>query len=1251
MGAVTLYWDGDGAGTVGGGAGTWDQLLARWSTLPAGVVYQAWNNAALDDAWFANTAGAVSLGEPITARSVTARTNGYSLSGAALTLAGGTGQFDVGTTSGVTLTVNSVVDGAVGLTKVGAGGLTLNAANVYTGSTTLSAGTVSVGNNLALSSGSVVLAGGALAASGGARTLANAVTLGANSSISGSQALTLTGAVTLNGDRTLTMNSSALTTLSGGLAETGGARAFTKAGNGNLLLAAPSAYTGTTTITAGTLALGPAGTISNANLNLAGGVLALGADFTRGLGAGAGEVRFTTNGGFAAYGGPVNITGFAGTPVWGTTANFLANGRVLIFGSSIANDVVTWTNDFSLGGAVRTITANDNTGSTADRAVISGLVSSAAGGGLIKNGAGRLDLTGANTYTGTTALQGGVTGVTTLANVGAGASSLGAPVSVLDGTIALGTGTTSATLLYLGSGSTTDRVLNLAGTSGGAILQNDGTGALVFTSGVTATGAGSKTLTLTGSNTGANEIQGVIANNSGANRTAVTKAGAGVWELSGANTYTGNTTLSAGTLVAGNNAAFGTGTLVLSGTGAVLRGDGTPRTLANAVSLTQSMTLGGASDLTFTGNLTQSGGSRTLTVTNTGLTTLAGTVVLAENNQARTLTVSPGAGSSVVFSGVVQNGAGSGADNLTKSGAGTLTLSGANTYTGNTTLSAGTLVAGNNAAFGTGTLVLSGAGAVLRGDGTSRTLANAVTLSNSMTLGGASDLTLGGTVTQTGSRTLTVTNTGLTTLAGTVVLAENNQARTLTVSPGAGSSVVFSGVVQNGAGSGADNLTKSGAGTLTLSGANTYTGNTTLSAGTLVAGNNAAFGTGTLVLSGAGAELRGDGTPRTLANAVSLTQSMTLGGASDLTFTGNLTQSGGSRTLTVTNTGLTTLAGTVVLAENNQARTLTVSPGAGSTVVFSGVVQNGTGSGADGFGKTGAGTVVFSGAAANTFTGELAVGDGLLRAEKTGVNAINSSIVRVGDGAGAVASATLRLGAANQISDSADLVFRGDGFLDLNGFAETVDEIDSFAPGQGRIEIGSGSLTVGSAGGSSLFSGLLIAMAGGVFEKVGAGVLTLSDADLLRADRVMDFGGELRLEAGTLALDNITLNVETLRIGGTSILDFGGSSVLNVNNLVVDLTGGETLTINNWLELSDYLYAQNVADGLGNSPPFDLRGAAPLDRIVFASFSGNMTWWQTGDRAISPVPEPATYGLVCFAGIGAWLGLRRRRRGGRVTRS
>jgi autotransporter-associated beta strand protein len=185
----------------------------------------------------------------------------------------------------------------------------------------------------------------------------------------------------------------------------------------------------------------------------------------------------------------------------------------------------------------------------------------AAGGTLVVNGAisgsgialeinggtpgGTIQLTNPNnSYTGNTI----ITGVTTasVSNIGdAGANgNLGGGT-----TINLGGGSGSGTLLYTGSGETTSKIINLAGTTGGATIDQSGTGLLLFSGTNTATGAGDKTLTLQGSMAGKGEIGGAIVDNTATNKTSVFKNGTGTWTLSGANTYTGATTI--GTSAAG----------------------------------------------------------------------------------------------------------------------------------------------------------------------------------------------------------------------------------------------------------------------------------------------------------------------------------------------------------------------------------------------------------------------------------------------------------------------------------------------------------------------------------------------------------------------------------------------------------------------------------------------------------------------------------------------------------------------------
>jgi fibronectin-binding autotransporter adhesin len=592
-------------------------------------------------------------------------------------------------------------------------------------------------------------------------------------------------------------------------------------------------------------------------------------------------------------------------------------------------------------------------------------------------------------------------------------------------------------------------------------------------------------------------------------------------------------------------------------------------------------------------SLINGSGSRTLTLTSgditrtagsSGTQTLAFTTLALGGDAAMNIN---GTGRLVISSNIVNSG---GARSLTKSGTGELVLSGTNTYSGGTTLSAGTLTLGNNSALGSGGLTINGG--TIAATGGSRTLANNVTVGGDFAIGGSSALTFNGTINLGGgTRTITVNNTAATTFAGSVT------------------EPWYSG------------LNKAGSGELILSGSNTFSAPVTVSDGTLtLAHSNALGATGTwnnTVASGATLAFSnniainegsvsvsgtGDGGNGALRN---------LSGDNSFAGTVNLT---GNTTVTAT-AGSLTASGPVNLGSN----TLTVS-GAGGTTLSGVIGGNG------GITKTDAGALTLSGSGANSFVGTLAINSGTVALAKTdGTHAIGGATVNIGDGAGATASAVLRLDGSNQIADYASLItINADGVLQVNNFTEGINTI----AGTGLIDLStSGYLAVGVNSGSSSFGGSLAGT--GTFEKAGTGTLTFTND--------IDFDGTLQLSGGTLSLSSISLSADTLHVTGNSIIDFGGTaSILDLANLTI--ADGVTLTIQNWANATDFFFTQNWAGA-----SFDTTGANPVNQVVFTGFSANDTKWQSYDNQITPVPEPSTYGGLMIGGLAAFAAWRRRR--------
>ena len=249
---------------------------------------------------------------------------------------------------------------------------------------------------------------------------------------------------------------------------------------------------------------------------------------------------------------------------------------------------------------------------------------------LTKGGqGGTLILTGENLFTGQLQVNAGNVQTDRFENV-----SDPSPLGAGNLAVRLGNGATAGTLIYTGTGETTNRYVQVGGgaastATGGATVTHNGSGPLVFTA-TSAFNSGtfnvpqtaidpavSRLLTLNGTNTDLNTINGKIVNNvnvsAGASLVALTKSGAGTWVLAGANDYTGGTTVSNGRLFV-NGSLASTGNAVSVASNATLGGTGTIGT-AVTVSGILAPGFGGIGTLTFSNGVTWNGGATAATAT------------------------------------------------------------------------------------------------------------------------------------------------------------------------------------------------------------------------------------------------------------------------------------------------------------------------------------------------------------------------------------------------------------------------------------------------------------------------------------------------------------------------------------------------------------------------------------------------------------------------------------------------------------
>ena len=677
---------------------------------------------------------------------------------------GGTFLADVGTTS----TLSGSISGGGSFTLDGPGTLILTGTGTYTGGTTISAGTLQIGNGGTTGSfvGNVTDNGALVInlATPASLTISGTISGTGRFTQSGTGATTLTGTNTYTGGTTVTGGSLVLGTFSttgsivGAVSVLNGSSPTSgEETNFNIINADTSGITSITTIGNGAansastkfLFATTAGTaiISNSD---AGTTTFLGEFGGPGSSAGSATISNSNDGGTffdnsstAANSTIVNqpggVTEFLQTST-AASANITNNslGFTEFFNSSTAGNATITTNSGGL-----TLFENSSTGGLAT---------------LVTNAGGTVDISGLST---------GFTGMTAGSIAGAGTYALGSsPLTVggnntsttVSGKIEDGGtfGGSGGALIKVGTGSLTLTGTNTysggTGFDEGTVAVNSdsnlGTGALTFNGGTLealATGGGivsSKAVTLdSGGGTFLADL-GTVSNLSGAisGGGALILNGAGTLILSGANIYNGATDVESGTLQAGSttglssNSAFNVTSLLdlngfnnaigsLSGTGSVTNSGSSAATLT-AGSDNTSTTFSGAMADGSTASLgfTKAGtGTMILTGTNTysgGTTIAGGTLQIGDGGTTGSIAGNVIDNAALVFDrsdSVTFAGTISGTGTLTQMGGATLILSGANTYSGNTNVNAGTLLV--NGSLGTGLVTVVSA-ATLGGAGT-----------------------------------------------------------------------------------------------------------------------------------------------------------------------------------------------------------------------------------------------------------------------------------------------------------------------------------------------------------------------------------------------------------------------------------------------------------------------------------------------------------------------------------------------------
>ena len=1135
-----------------------------------------------------------------------------------LGLLAGTGSVALG--AGSVLTLGTAGDfsfggsfsGTGGLAKRGSGALTLAGSSSHTGGTRVLQGRllVSADGQLGAATSAVTLDGGTLATTG-----SGVVALAAGRSL-----------VLGVGGGTVQTSANAGLTLAGPLA---GGGTLTKQGAGTLRLAGNgSGFSGAVVVRSGSLALQGALALGAANAlqldagsrldvlqsvtlgSLAGAgdaTLAAGATLSTGFASSRFDGGFTGDGALAKQG--AGTLTLAGTNLQRGSTTLQAGTLRLLGGQALPDDT-----PLVLTGGTLQVDASERLGTlsgtgavalaagsqlTLGGAASSSFAGSFGGdGGLVKQGAGTLTLTGSSSHGGGTTVAGGVLAVLADAALGAAGSPL-----TLDGGSLRATGGATVALAP-------QRSLSV-GSVGGTLAVDAGT-------------------TL--------QVQGPL-DGSG----PVTKAGAGTLALAGANpAFQGAVQVSAGTLALQHAAALGAANPVdlaagstldlgldvrlgpLSGSGAVqlhgftlatggassvfsgtLDGGGVLQLLGGG-----QLTLAGATG--FTGSTQVLGGTLALAdadaLTGSAVTVAPG-ALLAVQSSSRVLslaqpadlagdvvlaagaTLSTGGAADTQFAGAI-----TGAGALRKLGSGRFTLTGNNSYSGGTQVEGGTLqgdsrslqgdigvatqlvfdqVADGSFAGrldGAGSLVKQGGG-VLQLTGMHQHTGGTAVLAGTLRLAGGQAVPDTGTVALAAGATLQVdASETLARLTGSGLL-QLQPGATLTL--GDATSFQFDGRL---AGSGG--LVKQGSGQLTLAGDSGHSGSTLVQAGSLALAAAGVLADSTVTLAGQpGVELRlladarigalaseaGPATPLVALDGFRLAA----GGNGGSTWFAGSTQGSGS--LVKQGAGVLMLAGSNAHTGGTQVQAGSLVLQGAQALAAGGAVQVDAGASlalqaaqaigalsGDGAVQLGAFQLTNGAAADSLFSGTVGGSGGLA---KVGAGRLTLAGANTFTGAVDVQAGTLALAGGAALADSVAVQVADMARL-VAGTSETVGALG----GAGALVLDAGTFTTGGNGSSTVFSGVI--SGAGRLAKAGSGSLTLAGTNTHTGGLAL-LGGSL-VVAGDSALGavpdadhpaSLLFDGGTLQAAGSFTIAPGRSLVLQGAGGTLQVDPGQVLSL------------------------------------------------------------------------------------------